>query len=305
MAKALGPDGLKRLKTQFEELAANAPSGASGGERRVIGLSTRGPIYQDDYERGRHGRLVRSALTEIADALGGVDGFANRYSDEERANPAIAAAIAERMLAADRATEALAALDGAADGFRLGGHWPDWQRVRIEVLDALGRSSEAQDERWQAFEHGLDASYLRAHLKRLPDFDDMEAEERALGYVSRHPSFHQALAFLIDWPALDRAAGLIMARTDELDGDHYGLLTPSADTLEQRHPLAATLVLRAMIDLSLDAAKYKRYGHAARHLQTCEHLARQIDDFAGHPNHAEYVADLRRRHGRKSAFWDA
>lgn len=304
-APALGPDGLNRLKAQFEELATNAPMGALGGERRVLGLRMRGPIYQDDYERDRHGGVVRSALTEIADALGDVDGFVNRYSDEERANPAIAAAIAERMLAADRADEALAALDGAADDFRLGGYWPDWQRVRIEVLDALGRSSEAQDERWQAFERGLDTGYLRVHLKRLPDFDDMEAEERALAYVSRHPSFHQALAFLLDWPALNRAAGLIKARASELNGDRYGLLTPAADALEQRHPLAATLVLRAMIDLSLDAAKYKRYGHAARHLQTCEHLARRIDDFAGHPNHAEYVADLRQRHGRKSGFWDA
>ena len=303
-AQALGPDGLNRLKAQFEELAANAPIG-SGGERRVIGLSTRGPIYQDDYERGRHGRLVRSALTEIADALGDVDGFAGRYSDEERVNPAIAAAIAERLLAADRASEALATLEGADGAFRQGGHWPDWQRVRIEVLDALGRSSDAQEDRWQAFERGLDAGYLRAHLKRLPDFDDIEAEERALGFVSRHSSFHQALAFLIDWPALERAAGLIMARTDELDGDHYWLLTPAADALEQRHPLAATLVLRAMINLSLNAAKYKRYGHAARHLQTCEHLARRIDDFAGHPNHANYVADLRRRHARKIGFWDA
>jgi len=303
-AQALGPDGLNRLKAQFEELAANAPLGV-GGERRVIGLSTRGPIYQDDYERGRHGRLVRSALIEIADALGDVDGFAGRYSDEERANPAIAAAIAERLLAADRASEALATLDGADGALRQGGHWPDWQRVRIEVLDALGRSSDAQKDRWQAFERGLDAVYLRAHLKRLPDFDDIEAEERALGFVSRHSSFHQALTFLIDWPALERAAALIMARTDELDGDHYWLLTPAADALEQRHPLAATLLLRAMIDLSLDDAKYKRYGHAARHLQTCEHLARRIDDFAGHPNHAEYVADLRRLHARKIGFWDA
>nr|WP_217430819.1 DUF6880 family protein [Sphingomonas bacterium] len=85
-------------------MAANAPTRAVSGERRVVGLSTRGPIYQDDYERGRHGRLVRSALTEIADALGDVDGFAGRYSDVERANPAIAAAIAERLLAADRAS---------------------------------------------------------------------------------------------------------------------------------------------------------------------------------------------------------
>ena len=304
MVQVLGPDGLNRLKAQFEELAANGPVSA-GGERRVIGLSTRGPIYQDDYERGRHGRLIRSALTEIADALGDVDGFACRYSDEERANPAIAAAIAERLLAADRASEALATLDKADGAFRQDGHWPDWQRVRIEVLDALGRSGDAQEARWQAFERGLDAGYLRAHLKRLPDFEDMEAEERALGFVSRHPSFHQALGFLIDWPALERAAGLILARTDELDGDHYWLLTPAADALGQRHPLAATLVLRAMIDLSLAAAKYKRYGHAARHLQTCEHLAQRIEDFAGHPNQDEYVAGLRQRHAPKNGFWDA
>jgi hypothetical protein len=304
-AQALGPDGLKHLKAKFESLATNAPVRASSGERRVIGISTRGPIYEDDYERSRHVRLVRSALTQIADALGDVDGFASRYSEEEQANPAIAAAIATRMLAADRAGEALAALDRAADAFRLRGHWPDWQRVRIEVLDALGRPGDAQEDRWEAFERGLDAGYLRAHLKRLPDFDDIEAEERALGFVSRHPSLHQALAFLIEWPAIDRAAGVIMTRTEELDGDQYWLLTSAADALEQRHPLAATLVLRVMIDLSLDAAKYKRYGHAARHLQTCEHLSRRIGDFAGHLNHDDYVADLRRRHPRKSGFWAA
>ncbi len=135
-------------------------------------------------------------------------------------------------------------------------------------------------------------------------FEAIGAEERALSFASRFANFHQALAFLIDWPALDRAASLIMDRAGEIDGNQYWLLTPSADALEQRHPLAATLVLRAMIDLSLDAAKYKRYGHAARHLRTCEHLARRIDDFAVHPIHTEYVADLRRRHARKSGFWD-
>lgn len=36
-----------------------------------------------------------------------------------------------------------------------------------------------------------------------------------------------------------------------------------------------------MIDLSLDRAKYKRYGHAARHLQTCEYLARRMYDMVG------------------------
>jgi hypothetical protein len=304
MTQALGPEGLGLLKAKLEELASDRSEDATGRGRQVIGISTRGPIYADDYERGRRARLVRSALTEIADALGDVDGFASKYSDDERTNPAIAAAIAERLLSAGRAGEALAVLEKASRVFRQGGNWPDWQRVRIDVLDGLGRSSDAQDERWLVFERSLDAGYLKAHIKRLPDFDDMEAEERALTFASQFPSFHQTLSFLIDWPAHDRAAALILARCSELDGDHYWLLTPVADAIEQRHPLAATLALRAMIDLSLDASKVKRYGHAARHLQTCEYLSKRIEDFAGHANHAHYMAELKSRHGRKTGFWN-
>jgi hypothetical protein len=54
--------------------------------------------------------------------------------------------------------------------------------------------------------------------------------------------------------------------------------------------LAATLILRSMIDLSLDRAKYKRYGHAARHLQTCSCLAKRIEDYGEHSDHDTYVA---------------
>jgi hypothetical protein len=302
MTEPLGQEGLGILKAKFEELASKPPAKADNDDRRVIGISSRGPIYEDDYEIRRHARLVQAALTEIADALGDVDGYAARFSAEERANPAIAARIAERLLVAGRAEDAMTALARAETD---DGHWPDWQRVRIDVLDGLGRSQEAQDERWAIFERGLNADYLRSFIKRLPDFDDEEAERRALAHVRHHPSFHQALAFLIEWPAHDLAAELVLARHGELDGDHYWLLTPTADAIEQRHPLAATLMLRAMIDLSLDKAKYKRYGHAARHLQTCEYLAKRIDDFGDHSDHAAYVAGLRLRHGRKSGFWDA
>lgn len=305
MAEALGREGLGILKARFEELASKPPAKPNNDNRRVIGISSRGPIFQDDYEIRRHARLVQTALTEIADALGDVDGYAARFSAEEHANPAIAARIAERLLAANRAEEAMAAIDGAETGLRKGGHWPDWQRVRIDVLDALRRSGDAQNARWAIFERDLNAEYLRAFIKRLPDFDDKEAESRALAHVCQYPSFHQALAFLIDWPAHDLAAEFVLARHGELDGDHYWLLTPAADALEQRHPLSATLMLRAMIDFSLDRARAKRYGHAARHLQTCEYLAKRIEHFGDHFDHEAYVAGLRLRHGRKSGFWDA
>lgn len=304
-AEALGKEGLDLLKVKFERFAQSPPTRPKGKERRMLAISSHGPIYEDDYASDRHARLTRSALTEIADALGDVDDYAARFTDAERGNPAIAAGIAERLLAAGRAQEAMDTIDQAEKNLPVGRSWPDWERVRIEALDALGRSAEAQEARWDLFERDLSADYLQFYLKRLPDFDDEKAEDRAITFARQYAGFHQALAFLIDWPAHEAAAGLILERYNELDGDHYWLLTPAADALDQRHPLAATLMLRAMIGFSLERARSKRYGHAARHLKSCDYLAKRIEDWAGHPDHDAWVTDLRLRHGRKAAFWNA
>src|SRR6516164_1983273 len=45
-----------------------------------------------------------------------------------------------------------------------------------------------------------------AHLKRLPDFDDIEAEQKALAYAEQSRNLLQAPSFLVSWPALNRAA---------------------------------------------------------------------------------------------------
>ena len=50
-------------------------------------------------------------------------------------------------------------------------------------MEALGNKDEAQAFRWQCFERTLNSAHLRAYLKRLPDFDDLEAEERAMSYA--------------------------------------------------------------------------------------------------------------------------
>jgi hypothetical protein len=149
----------------------------------------------------------------------------------------------------------------------------------------------------------LSSRHLRAYLKRLPDFDDIEAETKALEHAKRFINLLQALAFLVSWPALDRAADLVLQRADELDGNHYEILTPAAEALAARHPLAATVVLRAMIDFSLRNARSSRYRHAARHLVDCSSPASTIKDFRQFEPHAAYEARLRREHGKKSSFW--
>jgi hypothetical protein len=43
----------------------------------------------------------------------------------------------------------------------------------------------------------------------------------------------------------------VIERFAELDGDHYEILSPAADALAAKHPLAAILLLRAMIEFAL------------------------------------------------------
>lgn len=313
LAPALGPAGLDRLKAHFVALSRTPVQRPPDGKREVAGWGIGGPFYRDEMEARTRRDTVRMALREIADAAGDVDGYIAQYDGQARRAPRIAAEIARRLLAAGRAAEALAALDAVElprranrpldDWLEL--DWPrfEWEDARIEVLEALGRADEAQAVRWSCFERSLSARHLRAHLERLPDFDDVEAERRALDHAEGCPNALRALAFLASWPALDRAAALVMRRATELDGDHYEILAPAVDALAARHPLAATLVLRAMIDFALVKARSGRYRYAARHLADCEGLAAAIPDFGAVPTHEAYVARLKAAHGRKTGFW--
>jgi hypothetical protein len=76
-----------------------------------------------------------------------------------------------------------------------------------------------------------------------------------------------------------------------------------AELLEKRHPLAATVCLRAMIDFTLKVKRPKRYPHAARHLETCHRLAAAINDWGELVDHHSYMLQLRRDHDRKRGFW--
>jgi hypothetical protein len=117
------------------------------------------------------------------------------------------------------------------------------------------------------------------HLKQLADFDDIEAEGAALDQFERRNNVHAVLAFLLNWPALDRAARMVEARICEVDGDLYELLDPAASRLEGKYRLAAVLLRRRLIVVTLPKGRSTRCRHAARHVREIESQRVDIGDY--------------------------
>ena len=305
LAPALGREGLEHLKQRMIALSKESVPKPDDREWREFGYGSDGPVYADELAEQFRSSTVRLALMEIADAQGDADAYISQHGEQARKRPRIAAEIARRLLAANRAKDAWRIIE-TTEHRRGGWDRPDfeWEDARIDVLDALDRGDEAQDARRSCFERSLSVEHLRAYLKRLPDFEDVEAEERALDHAQDFGSPLQALFFLVSWPALDRAAALVIRHAANLDGNQYEILTPAADALAGKYPLAATVALRAMIDFTLTNARSSRYKHAARHFMECSSLASSIGEFGAFEAHDAYEERLRREHGRKSSFWD-
>ena len=203
LSPALGPIGLENLKKRFIEMSKVPAEKPKVKDRKVIGWGSGGPLYADEIAANRRDGTIRLALQEIADAQGDVDAFIAQQSEEAKTVPRVAAEIAQQLLEAGRASEAWSAIN-AVDEKRPCWIPFEWEQARLNVMEALGRNEEAKAFRWQCFERTLSIAHLRAYLKRLPDFEDMEAEERAISYALQYSSVHQALVFLVSWPALTK-----------------------------------------------------------------------------------------------------
>jgi hypothetical protein len=233
------------------------------------------------------------ALRDIAEVEGDPDAFIDSYQGRDLTNPLFASEIAMQLLRAGRAEDALGFLDRAqpSEQNRHFGH-DRWTDARIAALDTLHRTEEAQTLRLAFFQAHLSLSHLRGYLRRLPDFEDFEAEQRALDHVGEQANVHAALAFLVEWPAHERAARLVLLRKKEIDGDRYELLDPAASTLEGKYPLAAVLLRRALIEVTLNKGRATRYKHAARHVREIDSLNSQIQDYEKFETHEQFMERL-------------
>ena len=282
---ALGQEGRAELRRLLQERLQAFPPAAD--RDRLRSWSGRGEVSW--------------RLGQVADLDGDVDAYI-AAAEQGGSLESHAADIAERLLGHGRAEEALAWLDRGGAG-RHGGEERHHADLRVAALSALGRTEEAQALRWSIFERWLSVEHLRAYLRGLPDFDDVDAEERAIAHALAHENRDQALAFLIAWPNLGAANRLVRAHHAELNGRDYGRLRPAADTLAERYPAAASLLHRRLAEDVLQRAASRYYQYAARDVLAAAGLAPLLPEEEGLESHDAFMARLRREHPRKVAFW--
>lgn len=278
-------------------------------------VSSSGRSERDWEARARRDRIIRSRQA-LADHRKDVDAFIALENEGEAQRPDTFG-VAERLLAAGRASEALEWIRRPArPGLRILG-WQDLgedtmdrdiadlQRKRLEtrILEAAGDAAAAQALRWQTFEDTLDVEMLRDYLSHLPDFAEFEVLDRAFAHAAAHARRYSALAFFLAWPRLDLAATLVLDHRETWEGRHYGALLPAAEAMEESDPEAATVLYRALIEDVLTRARSRAYGHAARYFTKLEALAERIEASSDLADHARYKDTLKKAHGRKSAFW--
>ena len=276
-SEALGTPGLDELERMVRERLDHALTGKHASRQQALTI----------------------ALENIADARGDVDRYiaAQRLAGTE--NLAVKE-IGERLLAAGRLDEALNWLDrpDVPEHKRC-----EIGRLKVDILDRLGRTEDAQALRWSMFTTSLSAGILDEYLGRLPKDVVAEARQRAIGTACQHPDVHQSLPLLTALSP-DIAADLVHRRLGEIRGEAYWALRPVAEHLTESHPVAAILLYRQMADAVLRRGQSQYYDHAVRDLVAAERLVPKVEDWLGHPPQEAYRQQVATEHRQKRAFWE-
>jgi hypothetical protein len=202
LAEALGDAGLARLKA-LAEAAREAP--LSEGDLILY------EFIDDRSQRAARARTARDRtvemiLQDIADLQGDVDAWLARYTPEQLTYHTIAPEAAARLLEAGRAEEALKLVEAALPNDDPWLDKADLDEAHFACLETLGRTEDLRTALWARFETRLCPTALRRHLKLLPDFDDIEAEDAARRHVATFQPIEAALIYCLNAPDLPLAA---------------------------------------------------------------------------------------------------
>lgn len=254
---------------------------------------------------GESARRSRCHLQSIGESIQDPTLFeeATYAGREGKLPPNVAVDVARHFLEAGRPREALEKLPPSAEGLR--GFISEYLELRVRILQALGDADALRPALWARFAHEPSRETLRELLAGEAPVNRASKRDAAFDHVRvRLPPQGQA-EFFAEVGELSAAAAIIVGAPGKLNGDHYDGLVPLAEQLETGHPLAASLVYRALLDSILRRGAPKSYHYGGRYWRIIHELSGRIDDWKGLDPHLAYRERIGKEHERKTAFWRA
>lgn len=243
---------------------------------------------------------MSAALSLLSEALGDPDVKIRavlRYSPDP--NPVQRQSFAQAYLDADRAEDALHWLHGSW------GHMEDArQSLLAAALERLGRFEDSLPIRRQMFERSPAVFYLRQWLEHLPLAGRAAAQAQARKVAMNHADPVVAATVLLELGDVEAAEARMLVEPARIDGNNYVALVPLAKDFRAHECwLGETVVQRALLRGILERGYARAYGHGARYLARLRELANVGVALMPLQSHEAFEAEIRLRHGRKSAFW--
>lgn len=243
---------------------------------------------------------ISGALSLLSESLRDPDVMVHaslRYSPNP--NPVQRQSFVRAYLDADRPADALKWLQDSWD------HLDDSrQDLLADALERLGRFDESSPIRQRMFELAPSDFRLQRWLAHLPEAARPEAVAHARQLALGHDDLTAAATLLLQLGDPAAAEDRLLAAPGHIDGGDYGRLAPLAKALRADDcPRGETIVYRALLKGILERAYTRAYGHAARYWFRLGEIAGSGASLLPLPSHEEFEAEIRARHGRKTAFW--
>lgn len=214
-------------------------------------------------------------------------------------NPVQRQSFAQAYLDSDRPADALTWLEGT-----WGNMEASRQSMMADALERLGRFKDSLPIRQQIFEQSPAVFYLQKWLEHLPQADRAAALAHARHAALSHTDLAMAATLLVALGDAATAEALLVAEPARIDGRNHGELVPLAKAFQAHERwLGEVVVYRALLLGILGRGYAPSYGHGARYLMRLRKLADAVDGAMPLQSHEAFEAEIRLRHGRKSAFW--
>ena len=175
----------------------------------------------------------------------------------------------------------------------------------LEIYKSLGNKEAQEEVAWRSFRRYRSESSFQTLLSVIGVGKSDDVIGQSVVEILAEKTLRNSDAmFLISAKRLDKVETYLMARKDQLNGDHYSSLLEYAEAMESdRRYYAASIIYRKLTNSILGRGISKYYHHGARYLKKLDQLAPKVTDWRGDTEHAKYFATLKQEHSRKNAFW--